>query len=152
VNRRSTLAVLGWVAVALLTTLTSTWAISLLGEGLSQRVVSPMSRADLARTLASATASAEPEPSAPATEPATARVRAFTTSGGSFVAACDGGLATLRSWSPAQGYATDDVVRGPAAAASLEFESDADTGTVKVLVTCRQGFPQMTSTIERDGD
>lgn len=148
------LAVLGWVAVAALTTLTSTWAISLLGEGLSQRVVSPMSRDDLARTLAAATASAGLEPGASptgtVTEPATGRVKAFATSGGSFVASCDeGGRAALRSWSPAQGYATDDVVRGPAAAVALEFESD--TGTVLVRVTCRQGLPVMTSTVERDG-
>ncbi|MFC4535647.1 hypothetical protein [Sphaerisporangium dianthi] len=147
-NRRPQLAVLGWIVVAGLTTVISTWAISLLGQGLSERVVSPVSRADVARALATATAA--PRPAAtPGGTPA-ARGRAFTADGGSIVAACDGGRAVLLSWSPAQGYAVDDVNAGPAAAASLEFESD--TRTVKVSVACQGDVPKTTVSQEREHD
>ncbi|MDH2429590.1 hypothetical protein [Sphaerisporangium sp. TRM90804] len=146
-NRRSLLAVLGWLAVAALTTLTSTWAISLLGEGLSERVVTPVSQADLARTLASA--SAVPRPAVPS-RPSAAPGKAFNTQGGSLVASCDAGRAVLGSWSPAQGYAADDVKPGPDAAASLEFEADAET--VKVTVTCRGDVPVTAVKVEREND
>lgn len=164
-NRSSLLAVLGWLAVAAGTTVTSTWAISLLGEGLSQRVVSPMSEQQVAAALAgAASAGPAPPPSAtPAPSPSGTRVpspsgtpaegggeRVFTTAGGSVVARCDGGLAVLRSWSPAQGYAVDDVDRGPAETASLEFESD--TGKVKVRITCRSGLPDLSTEREDETD
>ncbi|MET8160537.1 hypothetical protein ABZT47_29625 [Sphaerisporangium sp. NPDC005289] len=147
-NRRPLLAVLGWVVVAGLTTVISTWAVSLLGEGLSDRVVSPVSRADVARALATATAAPRWSATPGGTPPA--RARAFTTDGGSVVAACDGGRAVLLSWSPAQGYAVDDVTAGPAATASLEFESD--TRTVKVSVACKGDIPEMSVTQERESD
>ncbi|GLW99246.1 hypothetical protein [Microtetraspora sp. NBRC 16547] len=169
-NRRSLIGILGWLIAAAVATVTSTWAISLLGEGLTQKVVSPMSQADVDRALAAATApgrTVTPTPSptgritAPTPSP-TGRImspspsvtvtggasRAFTVPGGSFVASCDGGLASLLSWSPAQGYAADDVDRGPDREVKVEFESEADKVTVKI--TCSGGVPVPSAKVHDD--
>jgi hypothetical protein len=134
------LAVLGWLAVAAATIAISTWAISLLGEGLSQHVVTPLSEQQVDQALAGATAtpatSFTPSPAGTRTPSAT---KAFATRGGSVVAGCAGDQAMLRSWSPAQGYATDDVDKGPGSAASLEFKADSDR--LQVRITCRDGLP-----------
>ncbi|WP_067176808.1 hypothetical protein [Microtetraspora niveoalba] len=158
-NRRSLIGILGWLIAAAVATVTSTWAISLLGEGLTQRVVSPMSQADVDRALATATATATASPTPTATGPAptpgpSATVtggggtRAFTIPGGSFVASCEGKTASLLSWSPGQGYAVDDVERGPDHEVSLEFESEADKVTVKV--SCSGGQPVPSTKVEHD--
>ncbi|MET8046645.1 hypothetical protein ABZU75_03520 [Streptosporangium sp. NPDC005286] len=69
---------------------------------------------------------------APVVEPGESRV--ITTAGGRVIARCKDGLVTLRSWSPAQGFQTDDVERGPADRARVEFESEETE--VKVEVNC----------------
>ncbi|GAA3418227.1 hypothetical protein [Streptosporangium vulgare] len=58
----------------------------------------------------------------------------ITTVGGKVIARCENGLVTLRSWSPAQGFQADDVERGPAQRARVEFETEEDE--VKVEVHC----------------
>ncbi|MEU8202219.1 hypothetical protein [Streptosporangium sp. NPDC049046] len=78
---------------------------------------------------------ATPEPATtatPAAEPGESRL--IITKGGRVIARCEGGLVTLRSWSPAQGFQADDVERGPADRARVEFESEEDE--VKVEVRC----------------
>ena len=138
------LVVLGWLAVAAVTTATSTWAISLLGEGLSRHVVTPLNEQQVDQALSSATATptipSTPPPTRTPTRTATPTAgKAFSTRGGSVVAGCAGDQAVLLSWSPAQGYATDDVNKGPGAAASLEFATDGDR--LKVRITCPAGLP-----------
>ncbi|MEV7008026.1 hypothetical protein [Streptosporangium sp. NPDC051022] len=147
-KRRSLLGVLGWVAVASATTVTTTWAITLLGQGLSQQVVSPMSHAQITQALARATTAGEPGGPVSPTEGAGGVSRAFTTPGGSVVGNCAAGQASLLAWSPEQGYATDDVSEGPGPYASLEFESESDKITVRI--TCVRGAPSMT--FKGDGD
>ncbi|WP_283136588.1 hypothetical protein [Rhizohabitans arisaemae] len=153
-NRRSLLAVLAWVAVAVLVTVISTWAISLLGAGLSQHVVSPMSPEQVKAALAGATPGGATPPRATPAPPSSGRpdtaasVKAFTTPGGSVVAACRGGEATLRSWSPAQGFGIDDVKQGPDAKASIEFESEDVQVTLEI--TCSKGVAVGTTKVERD--
>ncbi|MCC5579108.1 hypothetical protein IMZ11_26125 [Microtetraspora sp. AC03309] len=173
-NRRSLLGILGWLIAAAVATVTSTWAISLLGEGLTQKVVSPMSQADVDRALAVATATGAPvTPSPSPTEGATTPVtpspaatgspvtpvtpsptatggvtRAFTVPGGSFVVSCDRDQASLLSWSPAQGYAADDVDRGPDREVKVEFESEVDKVTVKI--TCPGGVPVPSAKVHDD--
>ncbi|MGC5011513.1 hypothetical protein ACLQ2R_12175 [Streptosporangium sp. DT93] len=56
------------------------------------------------------------------------------TAGGRVIARCQNALVTLRSWSPAQGFQADDVERGPASRAYVEFESEERE--VKVEVYC----------------
>ncbi|WP_440070142.1 hypothetical protein [Streptosporangium sp. OZ121] len=68
----------------------------------------------------------------PAAEPGKSRL--ITTVGGKVIARCENGLVTLRSWSPAQGFQADDVERGPAGRARVEFESEEDE--VKVELHC----------------
>ncbi|WP_326637343.1 hypothetical protein OG884_26735 [Streptosporangium sp. NBC_01755] len=82
-------------------------------------------------------AESAPQPAAtvtatPVAEPGESRV--ITTAGGRVIARCKDGLVTLRSWSPAQGFQTDDVERGPADRARVEFESEETE--VKVEVNC----------------
>jgi hypothetical protein len=57
---------------------------------------------------------------------------------GQMVVRCDGDIAYLESWSPNPGYRVDDVVRGPAASVSVEFESDSDDD-VETVVRCQAG-------------
>jgi len=67
----------------------------------------------------------------------------FTSAGGEVVANCQASGAYLLSWSPLQGYEIDDVVRGPAPAARVTFESNG--GDVTMVVTCSGGVPSATS-------
>src|SRR5215469_7712178 len=54
--------------------------------------------------------------------------------GGSVMASCQAGLAYLQYWSPNPGYQADDVIRGPAARASIGFEHL--TSEYQIWVTC----------------
>jgi hypothetical protein len=70
----------------------------------------------------------------------------LSSQGGEVVASCQAAGAYLISWSPQQGYETDDVRRGPAAQAVVTFESPANS--VVMQVTCQGGVPQATSYTE----
>ncbi|GES03320.1 hypothetical protein Acor_53860 [Acrocarpospora corrugata] len=90
---------------------------------------------------------ATPSPSAIPTSTRTAsppvraprEIRVIATSGGSAVAACVGGEASLLSWTPAQGYHVDDVDPGPHNHAKVKFEAN-DT-EVELEVHCEAGRP-----------
>ncbi|MGW0070677.1 hypothetical protein ACWDUI_24825 [Streptosporangium sandarakinum] len=75
---------------------------------------------------------ATPAPTAAGSPPGHSRL--IATAGGNVIARCDGGLVTLRSWSPAQGFHVDKVDRGPDRRARVEFESES--GEVKVEIRC----------------
>jgi hypothetical protein len=90
---------------------------------------------------------AAPAAPTPATNPP--RRGVFATAGGTVFAQCASGLATLTSWSPAQGYWTDDIARGPASAAFVSFKTG--TSEVRVTVTCVAGEPTSTVTAEDRG-
>jgi hypothetical protein len=80
---------------------------------------------------------------APATSAAPAqKAQAGTllaTAAGTVVASCEPAGAYLISWSPAQGYGSDQVVRGPAPTAEVTF--DAGTQALTMRVSCRGGVP-----------
>ncbi|MFC6082414.1 hypothetical protein [Sphaerisporangium aureirubrum] len=148
VKRGPLLATLGWVTAASLTTATATWAITLLGQGLSEPVVSPMSPDQISQALISATpTNGAGAPASPAESPAGVS-RAFDTPGGSIVATCKDGVPSLVAWSPAQGYAIDDVEHEPGHPATVKFESENNKVTAKV--TCVRGTPSITTDVERD--
>jgi hypothetical protein len=63
----------------------------------------------------------------------------LTSTGGSVLAGCAGSAAYLISWSPQQGYAAADVVRGPAAGAQVVFL--AGSAGVRLTVACAGGVP-----------
>jgi hypothetical protein len=62
---------------------------------------------------------------------------------GTVVATCQAAGAYLISWSPQQGYEVGDVFRGPAATASVQFESGASE--VNMVVSCSAGVPSATT-------
>jgi serine/threonine-protein kinase len=65
------------------------------------------------------------------------------------VASCEAAGVYLLTWSPAQGYAASQVVRGPAAVASVDFEST--TQEVTMQVTCHGGIPAATTSVDNSG-
>ncbi len=74
----------------------------------------------------------------------------LTSPGGTVLAECQPTGAYLVSWSPTQGYEATGVVRGPAAAARVIFESNANS--VTMVVTCAGGTPTATSSIHGGDD
>lgn len=129
--------VLAWVVTAVAATGAAVAVLGLLGGGVtgtSNRVLSgPEVRAALA-TVTPRTASAPP-----ATSPS-AQGRLMRTPGGTVIASCSGGLVTLRSWSPAQGYSVDKVEPGPAAEAKVEFEPE-EGEDIELRITCTPSGP-----------
>lgn len=130
-------------------------ALSLIGSGLGERSrpplaaqVGPASSAGSAATKTpSAGASASPSTrrsntaaQASASPSASPVQRDFTFDVGWVTAACDGDMAYLVSWSPAQGYRVDEVRRGPAPSVKVEFESF--TVEAAVWVRCVDGIPR----------
>ena len=67
----------------------------------------------------------------------------LVSAGGEVVAACQAAGAYLVSWSPLQGYEVGYVTRGPAATASVTFESHLNR--VTMVVSCSAGVPSATS-------
>jgi hypothetical protein len=64
----------------------------------------------------------------------------FTSRGGTVAARCDGDQAYLVYWTPAQGYHTDDINRGPARMASVTFEGRGPE--VRIVITCAGSVPK----------
>jgi len=84
--------------------------------------------------------------SAPARAPVSG---SFASSGGNVTATCLSRQVRLKSWSPAQGYATDSYSRGPATSAWVKFTS----GAIEVTVTarCAGGQPQFATATDNKG-
>jgi hypothetical protein len=144
VNGHTLLGLGGWLAAATLTTVASTWAVSLIGVHITGQAVQPMTLGEVERTLVSATGSpALAEPAGPASPRPGAATREFSYGEGSVVTACDAGQAVLLSWSPAQGYGVGRVERGPSPAVSVQFASGGDRTTIRV--TCLAGAPAVTT-------
>lgn len=95
--------------------------------------------------------SATPGTPSPAPPPPTGdgESATLTSQAGQLVVRCDGDTVYLETWIPSPGYRVDDVVRGPAATVSVEFESDSfdDVGAV---VRCEAGTPQLQEFAEFD--
>jgi hypothetical protein len=142
------LAVGGWVAavvVALVAGVTVTNSLSLAVTGPNIR---PLSADQVRQELAipitvspSPTTISTPTPNPTSTPPTRAprEIRVLATAGGTAVAACVSGQASLLSWTPAQGYQVDDVDPGPGNHAKVKFEGDQTE--VEVEVHCEAGRP-----------
>lgn len=149
-TRRTVVGIGAWAVTAAVATGIGVAAISVLGAGITDRGVRPLTSAQIERALASPEA-ASPIPGTSGSAPAGAVTRGLSTPGGSVVARCDpAGTAYLVSWTPAQGYAADDAHRGPAARVWVEFEAGHGR-KVTVQVTCRSGVPTAT-TVNGDND
>lgn len=145
---QSSVRPLVWVIAAVAVTATATALItaSLVADN---SVRTPQQVAD---ALAAATGTSTPATNTPTTGGTPGTPTSTTTvvgSGGDLTSTltpgivtvhCDGGLASLVSWSPNPGWRADDPVRGPAAEVSVRFESDV-AADYKVTATCDQGRP-----------
>ena len=89
----------------------------------------------LPRITPSATPDASRTPASPA--PSVAGGTVLPSAGGTALAECRSAGAYLVSWSPTLGYEVTGVIRGPAAAARLVFESSANS--VTMMVSCPDG-------------
>jgi hypothetical protein len=169
---RTALGLFGWVVAAAAAITAGIFAVGAIGSGISGNSTSPLSNQAVAKALAQTTASPaqtrSPVPSPSRSSP-TSRTgptaprssdrpprrsapvrrgitRVLNVHVGSIVANCTSSLATLQSWSPGQGYATDSVQRGPQAVARITFKSSSIE--VKVAVLCANGVP----TAQQDSD
>lgn len=137
---RSVLAVASWFAAAAVATTVGVVAVSAIGTDIVGETARPLTHDQVTHALATAEPMETPSvtPSASATHlPGGSKV--LGTPGGTVVARCENGLVTLVSWSPKEGYRSDDVQAGTAREASLKFESDHRE--VRVRVDCRGGVP-----------
>lgn len=91
----------------------------------------------------SASAPPPPPPTTPAA-PTPGPPRQFNTQEGVVTAQCIGPQAYLLSWSPAPGYKVDDVRRGPAPVAKVQFEMFGSRRESVVAVECSTGAPRLT--------
>ena len=130
-------AVIAWAAGAATAVAIGLFALSTIDFGLAARPAGQ----PLGQATAPVSSSASPEPVPEITNaPPTGVERTITSSGGSVVARCTSAGAYLVSWSPAQGYRSDDVRRGPAPIARVGFEGH--TRKYVVSVRCMSGVPQ----------
>lgn len=89
-------------------------------------------------------------PTPPTRAPTPAPVSgSFASSGGNVTATCLSSQIRLKSWSPAQGYATDGYSRGPAISAWVKFTSGATE--VTVTARCAGGQPQFATVTDNKG-
>jgi hypothetical protein len=136
-------------------------AVSVLGSGIFGGSTQTMSQEEVDRALAAVTVSPEPgtagspaptgtsapSPTTDPPEPAGSDPTVVSSAGGRVIARCTGSEAEVLSWTPAQGFRTDKVERGPAAEVQVEFESD--DRDVKVELRCEDGRP--TAEVDDDG-
>lgn len=142
---RALLTAGGWLAAAAAATTVGVISISAAGSDIAGTTATPLSQDQVRKALASASEqTASPQPAASPSGPGVTRT--LSTPGGSIIARCADGKAALLSWSPAQGYQTDDIQRGPARTATMKFES-GDT-EIRVSVTCPGGTPVLHASTE----
>ncbi|MFF0865421.1 hypothetical protein ACFYUV_26985 [Nonomuraea sp. NPDC003560] len=129
--------VLAWAVTAAAATGAAVAVLGLLGTGVTGTSSRVLSGPEVRAALSTATArAATPVPRTSAR----AQDRLMRTEAGTVIASCSGGLVTLRSWSPAQGYSVDGVQPGPAREAKVEFEPE-DGEEVELKIFCTPDGP-----------
>lgn len=144
---RTALAVLGWCFAAAIAVLVGLAAVSALGRGILGGGPPMTSPEQVRRELASPAPSTAGDSERPGPTGGGA-TKVDRTPGGTLSTGCSpAGLASLRSWSPEQGFRAQDVREGPAEEAELTFESE-DT-EVEITVVCDDGTPLVSTEIDR---
>ncbi|MGI8334495.1 PASTA domain-containing protein [Actinomadura scrupuli] len=153
-NRRMLFVFATWAATAGTAVAAGAVAITVLGEGITDRAGQPMTSADVQRALAqpyqSPSAASSPlssvsppvaaGPAPRTTAPQAGGVtRGLASAGGDVIARCDHGSAYLISWTPAQGYGTGYAGRGPADRVTVRFQGGGRQ--VTMVIVCRDGQP-----------
>jgi hypothetical protein len=159
--RAAALSVAAWVLGAATSIGVGLLALALVGEDLRGDASRPLT-ADAAAVVADPTPSAHPpattttaaSPTSPGAAATVAGAlgddRRLTSAGGDVVARCTTAGAYLVYWTPAQGFRTDDVQRGPAPVSTLTFE--ATSAEIKLKITCVGGTPQLEVATDGHGD
>ena len=159
VHTRVVLAAGAWLLGVAAATGGSLAAVSLIGQSLAAPPTQQLTVSAVNHALASGNRDPEPshaarpspaphrQPTAAATPAASPSASAtssegtlLTSAGGSVLAGCAGPDAYLISWSPQQGYAAGDVVRGPVGLARVVFFWPGGAG-VSLTVTCAGSVP-----------
>ena len=174
VSARFLVGVGAWLLGAGAATSGSLLAVSLLGQGLAPAPSQQLTEIAVSRALASEAVKAAPSPSpprpvvstwatplrphvkkhsaapsVPPSSPAPPPIDTVLTSiGGTVMADCQAAGAYVASWSPAQGYEVDHVVRGPAATAQVAFAGLRKLVTMNI--SCPGGRPAASTTVSRD--
>lgn len=134
-------AVIAWLAGAATAVAIGLFALSSIDFGLTDRTAG-QSLGDVSGHDSPA-ATPETVPSGATDSPspsAGGAPRTINSPGGTVVARCVPGGVYLVSWSPAQGFHSEHVVRGPAEAAKVKFEGGGRE--YELTVKCVRGVPQ----------
>lgn len=133
-------------------------ALHLIGNSTLGPGGTPLSHADVRRELGGQPAAVAPGSQGGTPAPArsgspgsapTSATAGFPSGGGTVFAYCSAGQVTLTTWSPAPGYRTDGVLRGPARSAWAKFKSGSTELTV--TATCASGRPHFTVSTDESG-
>jgi hypothetical protein len=150
---RTALAMVGWLVAAAAATVVGLGAVRVIGEGITGTAATTLTQEEVAEALAETPSPAPPAP--PATSPAAPTPAPTATAGadtlitheaGRVMARCGGGLVTLVSWWPAQGYRVTDYDRGPTDEAEVTFDRGSEgrgSGEVELHIACRGGTPEI---------
>ncbi|MFG2224455.1 hypothetical protein [Streptomyces sp. NPDC048644] len=131
-----------WVCAVATASGFGAWSLARTDSGTAQLRAAPLDESAVRQKLAAArSAAAEPHrppdpavastpPNPPASSAPPSAAGTVRVTGGSITAECrTGGRVYLTAWSPTAGYhVDDDVLRGPAATAAIEFEPLDDDG------------------------
>src|SRR5215469_14861182 len=102
-------------------------------------VVSRSPKARSSTPAAKVTATPSPVPTPKNSPPQNSAGKLLVSADGSVMATCESAGAYLLYWSPDQGFEADDVIRGPAAVASVTFQNL--TSGIVMRVSCSGGTP-----------
>jgi len=165
VHSRVFLTIGAWLLGAAAATCGSLIAVSLIGQSIGGPATQQLTSSGVSRALSADDHSTDASPAAspaqagrpvatapPSPQPPGAAAPAGTllsSAGGSVVADCRPAGAYLLSWSPQSGYATDNVIRGPAATAQVQFETTSQE--VSMVVSCAGSVPSASVTTEANG-
>ncbi|MEU9114895.1 hypothetical protein AB0D04_24685 [Streptomyces sp. NPDC048483] len=161
---RGTATAAAWIGVLAAAGGLGAWTLAHTDTGSEGRHAraDPLDDAAVRERLAQARSAAEPTvPPPPSPSATTAPARTVRVTGGSLTAVCrPDGRVYLTAWSPDAGFHVDeDVARGPAAVAALEFEpSDDEAGAddgaadedLPYTIRCADGRPKATPAADHD--
>ncbi|MWA07321.1 hypothetical protein F8568_044755 [Actinomadura sp. LD22] len=169
-SKHSALAAMVWSAAAVLGVGAGMAAINVVGTGITERGVKPMTPDEVAAALAvpptptgpspaaqpSASTSPpardkpRPAPTVTVTRQVTTAITSLGSEAGDIVARCDGGAAFLVSWTPAQNFSVGDSNRRPPGPVFVRFQSSSRF--VTMTVTCRADRPTAAVSVDRRDD
>lgn len=117
-------------------------ALSMIGTGFADRPLQPMAPNAAVTDAPDRPANPDMMSGPPSSSGGTGNDHTVVTRGGTVIVRCVQSGVYIVGWSPAPGYQTDDLRRGPAAQAGIMFESSSRE--VFVTVSCEANTAQPT--------